>query len=88
MLDDRFRVPVEQAVSKHIGRSRVVAELRDMDELSSHPDVFEGYREILPIDSGFSERRDLWRLPGYLAVIEVEGSSFVPGFASAVNKYL
>src|SRR6266508_754207 len=30
-------------------------------------DVFNGYKEELPIDSEFSERRDLWRVYGYLA---------------------
>ena len=36
-------------------------------------DVFDGYRDELPIDPGFWERRDLWRVWGYLAAVTVEG---------------
>lgn len=56
-----------------------------------HPmpdDVFLGYQEVLPIDPGFHERRDLWRIYGYLAVVEVEGASFLPQLVNAVQKYL
>jgi len=51
-------------------------------------DVFLGYQEILPIDSGFSERRDLWRIYGYLAIVEVEGQPFLDQLMKAVRKYL
>ncbi len=37
------------------------------------PVVFDAYREITPIDDGFAERRELWRLFGYLAVVAVDG---------------
>lgn len=56
-----------------------------------HPmpdDVFLGYQEVLPIDPGFHERRDLWRIYGYLAIVEVEGASFLPQLGNAVQKYL
>jgi fructosamine-3-kinase len=54
-------------------------DLAYMDYFQPVPgDVFDGYREIMPIDPGFEERRDLWRLPGYLAVLTVEGSRFLP----------
>ena len=36
-------------------------------------DVFAGYREEQAIDDGFWERRELWRLWGYLAAVAVEG---------------
>ena len=36
-------------------------------------DVFAAYREIAPIDPGFADRRELWRLAAYLAVIAVDG---------------
>ncbi|MEV4415211.1 fructosamine kinase family protein [Catellatospora sp. NPDC049609] len=39
------------------------------------PAVFDGYRELLPIDPGFAARRELWRLHGYLAVVAVDGRS-------------
>jgi protein-ribulosamine 3-kinase len=56
-----------------------------------HPvpeDLFIGYKEVLPIDAGFSERRELWRIYGYLAVVEVEGTPFLPQLINAVRKYL
>ncbi len=51
-------------------------------------DVFIGYQEVLPIDPSFSERRDLWRIYGYLAIVEVEGQSFLDQLMKAVRKYL
>jgi len=51
-------------------------------------DVFMGYQEILPIDPGFSERRALWRVPGYLAAVTVEGAGYLKLLSSAVQKYL
>jgi len=56
-----------------------------------HPmpeDVFLGYQEILPIDPGFHERRDLWRIYGYLAIVEIEGTSYLGKLLDAVQKYL
>jgi fructosamine-3-kinase len=32
-------------------------------------DALTAYREITPIDPGFPERRELWRLPSNLAII-------------------
>ena len=37
--------------------------------------VFDAYREVAPIDSGFDERRELWCLWCYLAVATVEQST-------------
>ncbi len=37
--------------------------------------VLEGYREVHPIAEGFAERRELWRLHGYLAVAVVDGGT-------------
>ncbi len=39
-------------------------------------DVFHGYREFLPIDPGFPQRRDLWRIFVDLACISVAASPF------------
>jgi fructosamine-3-kinase len=39
------------------------------------PAVFDAYREVTPIDPGFAERRELWRLHGYLAVVAVDGAA-------------
>jgi fructosamine-3-kinase len=51
-------------------------------------DVFIGYQELLPIDPGFPERRDLWRVPAYLAAVEVEGKVHLKKLTTAIRKYL
>lgn len=54
--------------------------------------VFDGYRELAPIEPGFAERRELWRLHGYLAVVAVDGASafgrpYVARIADVVARY-
>ena len=51
-------------------------------------DVFDGYREELPIDPGFPERRDLWRVWGYLAAVTVEGPVHLDKLTGALRTYL
>ena len=51
-------------------------------------DVFEGYQEVLPIDSGFWERRHLWRIWGYLAAVTVEGAGYFGKLTEAVQRYV
>ena len=56
-----------------------------------HPapdDVFKGYREEMPIDSGFFERRDLWRVSGYLAAVAAEGPVHLSRLTGALQGYL
>lgn len=50
-------------------------------------EVLLGYQEIQPIDPGFCERRDLWRLYGYLSLVSFEGM-FQDKLMAAVRKYL
>jgi protein-ribulosamine 3-kinase len=50
-------------------------------------DVIDGYREELPIDAGFSERRDLWRISGYLAAVAVEGQAHLSRLTNALRRY-
>jgi protein-ribulosamine 3-kinase len=50
-------------------------------------DVLDGYREILPIDPGFEERKELWRIWGYLAVVSVEGAQYLGRLSEAVRSY-
>ena len=50
-------------------------------------DIFLGYQEILPIAPDFAERRDLWRIYGYLAILSFEGT-FKENLMAAVRKYL
>lgn len=60
-----------------------------------HPvpkDILDAYREITPIDPGFHERKQLWRLPSYLAIITVdgrgpEGRAAIENLASAISTY-
>lgn len=64
-------------------------DLAYVDYFQSVPeDVFIGYRELLPIDPAFNERRDLWRLYGYLAAVEVEGVVHLPKLIHAIQEYL
>ena len=50
-------------------------------------DLFDGYQAELPIDPGFWERRDLWRIWGYLAAVTVEGTAYLPRLAAALQNY-
>jgi fructosamine-3-kinase len=55
-------------------------------------ELFGAYAQIAPVDPGFPGRRELWRLPAYLAVIAVAGAgafgrSFLPRLAAAVGQY-
>lgn len=50
-------------------------------------DVFDGYRDELPIDPGFEERRELWRLWSHLAVVSVAGGEYVGKLIEAVQQY-
>ena len=51
-------------------------------------DVFDGYQDELPIDPGFWERRNLWRVWGYLAAVTVEGQSYLGKLTEAIQKYV
>jgi protein-ribulosamine 3-kinase len=51
-------------------------------------DVFDGYQDELSIDPGFWERRDLWRVWGYLGCVTVDGSRYLGKLTEAVQKYL
>ena len=54
--------------------------------------VFDGYTELCPIDGGFPERRELWRLFAYLAVLSAAGGTplgwqFLVRLDQAVTSY-
>jgi protein-ribulosamine 3-kinase len=56
------------------------------------PALLRAYAEGAPVDSGFAGRRELWRLPGYLAAIAVAGASafgrsFLPRLDGAIRQY-
>jgi fructosamine-3-kinase len=64
-------------------------DLAYIDFFQSVPgDVFAGYTEQMPIHAGFAERRDLWRIYGHLAMVEVGGPSYLDRLMSATQKYL
>jgi fructosamine-3-kinase len=55
-------------------------------------DILDAYRERAPIDPGFPDRKQLWRLPSYLAIITVdgrgpEGRAAIKQLASAISAY-
>lgn len=50
--------------------------------------LFDGYREILPIDPGLSTRRALWRIPANLGMIQVGALEYLPQLTDAVKGYL
>ena len=47
----------------------------------------QGYQEITPLDPGFSERRDFWRIPAWLAMVEVDGPQHVARLRIALCNY-
>ena len=56
------------------------------------PELFRAYAEVAPVEAGFADRRELWRLPGYLGVISVNGGddfgrAFLSRLADAVRRY-
>jgi fructosamine-3-kinase len=60
-----------------------------IDSFQPVPDaVFDGYRDEMPIDSGFFERRNLWRVPLYLAAVAIEGSIHLNRLTDALGRYL
>lgn len=55
-------------------------------------DVLAAYQEILPVDPGFAGRRELWRLPAYLAVVAVAGGTsfgrtYLDRLTAAIKRY-
>jgi protein-ribulosamine 3-kinase len=51
-------------------------------------DVFDGYKEEMPIDPDFAKRCDLWRIHGYLAAVTVEGPVHLERLQGAMERYL
>jgi fructosamine-3-kinase len=52
--------------------------------------VFDAYSELNPIDPDFEHRRELWRIPIYLAIIAVDGGgtfgqAFIPRLEQALH---
>jgi fructosamine-3-kinase len=64
-----------------------------IDEFETVPtSVVEAYQEVLTIDSEFADRRELWRIFSYLAIVDVEGESpfgqrFLGQLIEALHRY-
>ncbi len=57
------------------------------------PEVWAAYGEISPISESFPERRELWRIFAYLAVLTVDGQSswgrqFLSRLTAALDRYV
>jgi fructosamine-3-kinase len=53
--------------------------------------LFDAYQETAPIDPGFADRRDLWRLPTHLAIVAVDGpvgQRHLALLADAIRRYV
>jgi fructosamine-3-kinase len=75
----------------YYGHPEMDLALVDYFEPASHA-LFDGYRAQRAIETGFAERRDLWRLHAYLAGIAVAGASafgrfFLAGLEAALDTY-
>jgi len=51
-------------------------------------EVFEGYRGERAMAPGFAERRELWRISGYLAAVAVEGTAYLDRLTGALQRYV
>jgi protein-ribulosamine 3-kinase len=50
-------------------------------------DLLEGYQELASIDPGFGERRDLWLLHAWLAMVAVDGPQHLERLRNALRRY-
>jgi fructosamine-3-kinase len=54
-------------------------DLAHIDFFAPVPSAFwEGYTAVTPIDPGFAQRRSLWLLPTWLAMVELDGPHHLP----------
>ncbi len=80
------RGPVFIDPAIHFGHPEI--DLASLDFWGPVPDeAFLGYQKIAAIDPGFGERIDLWRIAGWLGVVEVDGARYLDRLAGAVGRY-
>jgi fructosamine-3-kinase len=78
-------------VAPYFGRPEL--DLALIDQIESVPSsVLEAYQEVLTVDPEFADRRELWRIFSYLAILEVEGESpfgqrFLRHLTEALHRY-
>jgi protein-ribulosamine 3-kinase len=51
-------------------------------------ELLAGYRELAAIDPGFAERRDLWQIHAWLAMVAVDGPQHLERLSSALGNYV
>lgn len=57
--------------------------------LSAVPDhFFKAYDEVFPIEQGYNEREELWRIQQWICLVMLYGDKYIPGLMEAVNKYI
>jgi len=49
--------------------------------------LWEGYQELAPLAPDFVDRRDLWRIPAWLAMVEVDGPQHLDKLNAALRSY-
>ncbi|MEZ4869917.1 MAG: fructosamine kinase family protein [Caldilineaceae bacterium] len=50
------------------------------------PALLAGYQEIAPLAVGFAQRRNLWLIPTWLAMVEVDGPQHIEKLRNALNN--
>lgn len=50
--------------------------------------LFDAYHEVYPIDPGYEDRKDLWRINQWLGHVTLFGEKYIPKLMAAVNKYI
>jgi fructosamine-3-kinase len=51
-------------------------------------ELLAAYRDIAPLDEGFEHRRDLWRIPAWLAMVQVAGTQYIGQLQAAMRHYV
>lgn len=78
-------VMIDPAV--HYGHPEI--DLAYVDFFAPVPEeLFQGYREMAPLDPGFVQRRDLWRIPGWLGMVQVDGPQHLAQLTAALRSYV
>ncbi len=80
------RGPVLIDPSVHYGHPEM--DLAYIDFFEPVPaDVLAAYAEVAPLAPGFAARRELWRLPARLAMVEVGGPAYLDKLDASVRHY-
>lgn len=51
-------------------------------------DFYAGYQEVAPVDDGYAGRRNLWRIPAWLAMVQVGGPQYLDKLSTALDNYV